>query len=44
MPLPTEAVDSPPNFVNLLAYIIEYLNNTFNFKGDIIQPDRMGLV
>ena len=35
------SADSPPNFVNIMASTMEYLNNTFTFKEDTIQPDIM---
>ena len=36
--------DNLPNFNNPLVYKIEGVNDNFNFKEAIIQPDRMDLV
>ena len=38
------SVDISPNFVIIMASIMEYFKNTVTFKEYIIQPDRMGLV
>ena len=35
------SADIPPNFLKIMASTMEYLNKTFTFKEDTIQPDIM---